>query len=653
MQELIYAFLNRGISRRSFFERLAAFGFSAAAIESLVSSVEAGEARSPDEPEAYRTFTGTGGELWVEQLDASGVRYVFCNPGSAETGFYDAFTDRPGMQIMMGLHEGIVISMADTYARLSGRAAFVNVHAMPGTAQMGGQLYNAQKSRSALVITAGMSDNTVFSDRPGLGPLPGHAQSDVTKPLTKLAWDVREPASIPLALRRAFKVASTPPGGPVYIGIATYAQTSAPVTAQIVGQEKFLVPMRPRPDAEKIERLARRLIEARQPLVVVDADLYRYDAVEEAVKLVDAIGAAVLDPRGSSGSNSGFPNQHPLHTDGKVFGGLDRAAGTNPYEPYDVIAGIGVGEIAGKRGRARPPEELSQAPGAFKAVIGLDTAEMGRTAPFDLSIVADPRAALSDLRAAVESLATRERLEKLAAERRDRLAPAIEKTRAEVRKEVESAFGAQPMHPYELVMTMDRMLEADAILVNENLSHDFTLRHAVLQHLGGDEKRRIGSGGGSLGWGIGASIGAKLAEPDRQVVLNIGDGSVMYSASGFWTMARYEVPVLVVVWNNHNYQTVRHGFARYQGKMAKTGHYTGMHLGDPDIDFPGLAKSQGVEGERVTTAAELRRALERGIAATRAGSPYLLDVDIAQIGGGAGSEWYQKFSLAATRARKV
>jgi len=127
----------------------------------------------------------------------------------------------------------------------------------------------------------------------------------------------------------------------------------------------------------------------------------------------------------------------------------------------------------------------------------------------------------------------------------------------------------------------------------------------------------------------------------------------MYSASGFWTMARHEVPILAIVWNNHNYQTVRHGFARFQGKMAKTGHFAGMHLGNPDIDFVGLARSQGVAGERVSSASELSQALERGIGATRDGSPYLIDVAIAQIGGGAGSDWYQKFSLAETRTRKV
>jgi thiamine pyrophosphate-dependent acetolactate synthase large subunit-like protein len=87
--------------------------------------------------------------------------------------------------------------------------------------------------------------------------------------------------------------------------------------------------------------------------------------------------------------------------------------------------------------------------------------------------------------------------------------------------------------------------------------------------------------------------------------------------------------------------------------MAQTGHYPALHLGDPSIDFVALAGSQGVEGEKATTAGELTRALERGVAATRAGSPYLIDCVIGKFGGGADSDWYQEFSVAKKRTRQV
>ena len=159
--------------------------------------------------------------------------------------------------------------------------------------------------------------------------------------------------------------------------------------------------------------------------------------------------------------------------------------------------------------------------------------------------------------------------------------------------------------------------------------------------------------GAGLGWGIGAATGAKLAAPDRQVVCSIGDGSVMYSASGFWTQARYGIPVLTVVWNNKNYQPVRHAYHGYAGRMARTGHYAGMYLGDPDIDFVKLAESHSVKGEKAATAAEFEAALKRGAEATRDGKPYLVEVATARYGGGAESTWYEKFNLAEKRKRRA
>ncbi|UCE53162.1 MAG: hypothetical protein JSV31_28550 [Desulfobacterales bacterium] len=163
----------------------------------------------------------------------------------------------------------------------------------------------------------------------------------------------------------------------------------------------------------------------------------------------------------------------------------------------------------------------------------------------------------------------------------------------------------------------------------------------------------VSNSGAGLGWGIGAAVGAKLANPNRQVVCNIGDGSVMYSAAGFWTQARYEVPVLTVVFNNRNYQTVRHSYTRYNGKMNRANRYLGIYLGDPDIDFVKLAQSQGVEGIKVNSAPELPNAIKRGIAATREGRPFLIDVLVRRIGTGADSTWYQAHSVADVRTRKV
>ena len=157
--------------------------------------------------------------------------------------------------------------------------------------------------------------------------------------------------------------------------------------------------------------------------------------------------------------------------------------------------------------------------------------------------------------------------------------------------------------------------------------------------------RLIRTFGGSLGYGVGASIGAQLAAPDRQVVCSLGDGAVMYGSSGFWTMARYSLPILTIVWNNLNYQTVRTNFAAWGGEMAKQNKYPEVYLGNPEISFSMLAQSQGVQGAEVRDPQDLERAMRRGLEVTAAGEPYLLDVRVAPVGAGADSTWHQEFKL--------
>jgi len=157
--------------------------------------------------------------------------------------------------------------------------------------------------------------------------------------------------------------------------------------------------------------------------------------------------------------------------------------------------------------------------------------------------------------------------------------------------------------------------------------------------------RLVRTFGASLGHGIGAAVGAQLGAPDRPVVCSIGDGAVMYSAFGFWTMARYGLPILTVVWNNLNYQTVRTNFHTFGGEMAKQKKYPEVYLGDPEIDFVMLAKAQGIEGTTVREPGAIEAALRRGVDAIRAGEPYLLDIRVATVGTGADSTWHQRFKL--------
>jgi benzoylformate decarboxylase len=635
MRELVHRYQEQGLSRRRFLKGMAALGFSAAAAETVLKPVEASELTHLGDADVSRVV-GTGGDLMVAQAKAAGVEYLFTNPGSFEVGFFDAFSDTPGMQLIMGLHEGVVTSTADGYHRISRKPALINVHVIAGTAQMAGQLYNASRDGSALVVTAGLNDNEVWSDETTLGPRPGYDQKEVNRQFTKISWEARQADSLALMLRRAFKVATTEPGGPVYLATASYA-LEGKAKGDIHPADRFMLRGRIRADENAIEETARLLIEARRPLIVVGDDVWKSGAQQELLQLSEQLGLAVT---GGSQGFQNFPTHHPYY--------LGRYSVQSEYvkKGVDLILCVGSRDFGG-RTIPQNPEVPSD---ATIVRIGIDPSSMSRNYATDLALVADVKETLEDLSAALQSMITEEKMTALATSRSEEVRAIASAQKAKIESEARKNVGHSPTHPDELGATLAKTIDSDAIVVSENLTGKYDFFPFGFRP---GEPMWLSNTGMSLGWGIGASIGAKLAAPDRQVVCSIGDGSLMYSASGFWTQARYSIPVLTVVWNNKNYQTVRRAYYRYKGKMASSGHYVGMYLGDPDIDFVKLAESQGVPGEKVEQGHELETALRRGMDATRSGSPYLIDVETARYSGGAESTWHQKFSLADVRKRKA
>jgi acetolactate synthase-1/2/3 large subunit len=170
-----------------------------------------------------------------------------------------------------------------------------------------------------------------------------------------------------------------------------------------------------------------------------------------------------------------------------------------------------------------------------------------------------------------------------------------------------------------------------------------------------DGRTRIGrTTGSALGWGVAAATGVKLGQPDRQVVALQGDGGFLFGqAESLWTMARHEVPVIVVVFNNRSYNGPRNKILREPGRQARTRRDMTCWLGDPDVDFAAVAKGFGVRAETIAAPDEIAPALRRAIASTRDGRPYLIDALVARTGVAAESTWYPKYSVAATRTRPV
>src|SRR3990170_1458378 len=191
----------------------------------------------------------SGRYAMMEQLSAEGLRYMFGNPGTTEQAFMDALQDYPQVQYILALHEGVALSIADGYARASGRPAFVQLHIMPGLGNAMGMLYNSFRSRTPLVIYAGQHPQRGASQEPILaGDLVRLAQ-----PLTNWAVEAQDAHEVPVLLRRAFKVAMGPPRGPVFLSIPTNLMDGE---ADVDIAPASRLDTRIHPDAATVQRVA-------------------------------------------------------------------------------------------------------------------------------------------------------------------------------------------------------------------------------------------------------------------------------------------------------------------------------------------------------------------------------------------------------------
>jgi len=558
---------------------------------------------------------GTGGELLMHQLVAQGVDYAFTNTGSAEAGFFDAFLTVPGVQPILLLAESLVLSAADGYAKAAKKPAFVNVHLAAGTRQGSGQLQNAYFDGSPMVVTAALRDNGSFGDHNTLGASSGYSQMGAVDDITKKRWEVTDARGIPMATRRAFKEAMTMPTGPVYVAFSSQALDATEVEGTI--QPARGLEFAEVPNSATLENIHDALLNAENPLVIAGTEIRAAGAEAEMLELAENYALPVAVAFFEYG---GFPLRHPNY-----IGMIDAMSDKG----YDVVCCVGYRQNT----RANPDDHRFSDADTIIGV-GQDPALMGNTYPLDLDIWGDVKHTLRALNALWKpDHANLAHIQK----RKMSLAAQSEARAAKQADDAVKYADNTPLHPLSLGDAMARNLAENTLLVSENFR-----AYDHLMPLGYGEKdwRLVRTAGGSLGYGLGGAVGAQLGDPSRPVVLSIGDGGVMYSSAGFWTMARYSLPILTVVWNNMNYQTVRTNFAAWGGNMKAQNKYPETFLGDPAIDFVMLAKAQGIDGTHVHEPSELDAALQRGRDAQAAGEPYLLDVHITNTGAGKDSDWY-------------
>ena len=551
----------------------------------------------------------TGKEALAQMLVAEGLEYVFGNPGTSETPFLDVLQDYPSLQYIQALQEGTAVGMADGYARATGQPAFANIHIAGGLANGVSALYNAYRGGTPLVLTAGNSDTRMLLSEPVLsGDL-----VEMTQQFTKWSAEVPNAANIPMAVRRAFKEAKTPPTGPVFLSFP-WDTMDDEVDVDIIASSTGYYRMRP--DTDAVAKAAELLSQADNPVIVIGDRVGQAGGAAELVRVAEQLGAKVF-ASSYTYSEVSFPLNH-----GQYAGilNLNSSATRRQLADADVVLAIGTNVFSSFLYVSEP----FISPGTKLVHMDSSLKEIEKIYPTDLGIPCDPKAGLADLAEALDqemSASARE----AAATRAATLSDATRQAREAYLQRMQNMGDSRPMPVDRMMYELAQALPENAILADEAI----TSRNSLLQAV---EPSEPGSyyaiRGGALGWAMPGALGIKLANPDRPVVAVVGDGASMYTVQALWTAARYNIPVTYAICNNRSYRILKVNMDVYLRGMLedneRDSEYVGMDFATP-LPLAELAEAMGVAGQNVEDPRELRPALERAIGS---GKPSVVNVSI-------------------------
>jgi benzoylformate decarboxylase len=521
-------------------------------------------------------------EAAFDLFRARGMTTIFGNPGSTELPMLGDFPD--DFRYILGLQEAVVVGMADGFAQASGLPTHVNLHTAPGVGNAMGAIFNAQANHSPLLITAGQQTRALMGLQANL------TNRDATRmphPLVKWSYEPARAEDVPLALARATHLATLPPKGPTFVSIPMDDWEVEVDEAAVAEAVKRRSDGRAAAGAEAVAALARRLEQAQSPVLVAGPDIDASGGWDLGVALAERQSLPVFASPPTGGGRLGFPEGHP-----NFRGILPPAVGpvAETLKGHDLILVVGSSVFPYYPNIPGPllPE------GAELVEITSDPDEAAR-APMGDAIVADVKLTLEALLAEVGE-ADRDIGDSLG-----------EPTPGE---EQDPITGTAAMH------ALAAAFPEDGIVVLEAPSSTGALRNQL-------RISRPGSyyfaAGGGLGFGLAAGVGVQLAQPERPVVCVVGEGSVQYAVTAFWTAVAYEAPVTFLVLRNSEYAILK-WFAGLEGVEGAPG------LNLPALDTASIASAYGVESSRVETADELREALGTAIAAD---APRLVEVGVA------------------------
>ncbi len=548
----------------------------------------------------------TTGQAYLELLRERGVDYFFANAGTDFAPLIDAFARfaEQGKQTPKPLtvpHENAAVAMAHGYYLVTGKPQVVMVHVNVGTANAINGVINAARDNVPILFTAGRTPLTETGLHGARNVYIHWAQeafdqAGMVREYVKWDYELRNFAQLEAVVDRALEIAMAEPRGPVYLTLPRE------VLAEAHDQLTLTVPPRrdlgghPYPDPQSIEAAAEILARAEQPLIITSTSGRHPETVGHLVALAESMAIPVVE---FNRRYVCFPTSHPLHV----------GFSPDPFlETADAVLVIDC-DVPWFPSAVNPPEDgkvMQMGIDPFYSTYPI------RSFPCDVAIRGASAVAIPLL---TDALASRRKRAQQRINRRFKRVQAVhDEQRAGWQAALEGVRRDSPLDPLWVSHCINEIKDDDTIVINE---YDLVPTQAEFSQPG----TLFGnSPAGGLGWGLGASLGVKLAAPDKLVVAVLGDGSYMFgnpTPCHFVSQAQ-GLPTLTVIFNNQVWNAVRRAnLGMYpQGWAAKTNNFPLSEL-QPSPHFERVVTASGGYGERVDKADEVRPALQRALKAVR------------------------------------
>jgi len=554
-----------------------------------------------------------GHEAILRQFVADGLNYMFGNPGTVEQGFLDALERVPDLKYILTLQESIAVLCADGYARATKSPALVQIHSTPGLGNAIGNLYQAMRGQSPLVVIGGDAGIRYQAmDAQMAGDLVAMAE-----PVTKWSAMVVDPSSLLRMVRRAIKIAATPPCGPVYLCVPQDI-LDADISEAIY--PTHIPKLASKASDQEVQSLVSLIEQSSNPIILAGDGVAWSNANASLLKLAEMIGARVYM---ADGGDINMPEDHPLYfgSTGHMFGEASLPITTDS----DCVIAIGCYLL---------PEVFPHLADIFSPtakVLHLDSNpfNIAKNHRVDLSLVGEINGLISQVVECLEqaSEATLARFKENNTHNR--------KLKQQRVSNIESVYGLKPdvadddydgktvfMASGEFCRELSLQLPDDAVIFDEALTNSPPISHYIPAQKLGD---KYWTRGGSLGTGFPGAIGIKLANRSREVIGFSGDGGSMYTIQTLWTAARHNIAAKFVVCQNRSYRLLQANIRQFWDERGISHHDYPLcfDLSTPEISFEDIAKSMGVQAERVWKPSQIKPAIARMLAATE---PYLINL---------------------------